>query len=88
MGSRLGQRASKSACFVVPPLFRSDSGTNLIKQGKNVKGRPSGSVARLAECMHGKREALGSSPDRAKIFSCPVTLAPTSVELYFQTDSE
>ena len=33
MGSRLGQRASKSACFVVPPLFRADSGTNLIKEG-------------------------------------------------------
>ena len=34
----------------------------LIKQGENVKGRPSGSVAQLAECSHGKREALGSSP--------------------------
>ena len=34
MGSRLGQRASKSACFVVPSLFRADSGTNLIKQGE------------------------------------------------------
>ena len=28
MGSRLGQRASKCACLVVPPLFRADSGTN------------------------------------------------------------
>ena len=74
MGSRKGQRASKSACFVVPPLFRADSGTNLIKQGKNVKGRPCGSVAQLAECSHGKREALGSSPGRATIFSSPVTL--------------
>ena len=37
MGSRLGQRASKSACLVVPPLFRADSGTNLIKQGKMSK---------------------------------------------------
>ena len=25
-----GQRASKSACLVVPPLFRADSKTNLI----------------------------------------------------------
>ena len=33
VGSRLGQRASNSACFVVPQLFRADSGTNLIKQG-------------------------------------------------------
>ena len=72
MGSRKGQRASKSACFVVPPLFRADSGTNLIKQGENVKGRPCGSVAQLAECSHGKREALGSSPGRATIFSSPV----------------
>ena len=45
----------------------------LIKQGENVKGRPSGSVAQLAECSHGKREALGSSPGRATIFSSPVT---------------
>ena len=42
MGSRLGQRASKSACFVVPPLFRAGSGTNLIKQGENIKGRSLG----------------------------------------------
>ena len=74
MGSRLGQRASKCACLVVPPLFRADSGTNLIKQGENVKGRPCGSVAQLAECSHGKREALGSSPGRATIFSSPVTV--------------
>ena len=75
MGSRLGQRASKSARFVVPPLFRADSGTNLIKHGENVKGRPSGSVgiAQLAECSHGKREALGSSPGRVTIFSSRVT---------------
>ena len=73
MGSRLGQRASKSACLVVPPLFRADSGTNLFKQGENVKGRPCGSVAQLAEYSHGKREALGSSPGRATIFSSPVT---------------
>ena len=65
MGSRLGQRASKCACLVVPPL---------IKQGENVKGRPCGSVAQLAEYSHGKREALGSSPGRATIFSSPVTL--------------
>ena len=73
MGSRLGQRASKCACLVVPPLFRADSGTNLMKQGENVKGRPCGSVAQLAECSHGKQEALGSSPGRAMIFSSPVT---------------
>ena len=62
MSSQLGQRASKSACFVVPPLFRVDLRTNLIKHGENVKGRPCGSVAQLAECLQGKQEALGSSP--------------------------
>ena len=59
MGSRLGQRASKGAYLVVIPLFRADSGTNLIKQGETVKGRPCGSIAQLAECSHGKREVLG-----------------------------
>ena len=38
-----------------------------------VKGRPSGSVTELAECSHGKREALGSSSGRATIFSFLVT---------------
>ena len=69
MGSRLGQQASKSACFVVPPLFQADSGTNLIKQGEHVKGRPCGLAAQLVECSHGKREALGLSPGQATIFS-------------------
>ena len=68
MGSRLGQRASKRACLVVPPLFRTDSGVNLIKQGENVKGRPSSSVAQLAECSHGKGEAMDSSPRQATTF--------------------
>ena len=72
--ARLGQRASKSACLVVPPLFRADSWTNLIKQGENIKGRACGLVAQLAECSHGKREALGSSLGRATIFSFPVTI--------------
>ena len=48
VGSRKGQRASKSACFVVPPLFRADSRTNLIKQGENVKGRP---LAQQLSCL-------------------------------------
>ena len=39
----------------------------------DVKGRPCGSGAQLAECSHGKPEALGSSPDRATSFSAPVT---------------
>ena len=69
MGSGLGPRASKIACLVVPPLFRADSGTNLINQAGNVIGRPSGSVAQLAQCSHGKREALCSSPGRPMIFT-------------------
>ena len=40
---------------------------------ERVIGRPCGSVAQLAECSHGKQEALGSSPGRATIFSFPVT---------------
>ena len=68
MGSLLEQRAPKSTCLVVPPLFRADSGTNLIKQEEDVKGRPSGSLAQLTECSHGKREAVGSSPGQATIF--------------------
>ena len=70
MDSRLGQRASKSACFVVPPLFRADSGTNLIKQGGKYQRTTIGSTTQLS---HGKREALGSSLGRATIFSSPVT---------------
>ena len=55
-----------------PSLFRADSGTNLIKHGENIKGRPCGSVAQLAECSHSKREALGSSPGLATSFSSPI----------------
>ena len=39
----------------------------------SVKGRPSGSVPQLAECPHGKRQALCLSPGRASIFSSLVT---------------
>ena len=62
MGSRLGHEHQK-ACLVVLPLFRADSGTNLIKQGGIFKGRSYGSVDQLAECLHGKRDALRSCPD-------------------------
>ena len=48
VGSRQGQRASKCACLVVPPLFRADSGMNLIKQGENVKGWP---LAQRLSCL-------------------------------------
>ena len=58
---------------LVLPLFRADSRSNLIKQRENVDGRPSGSAAQLEESSHDKREALGSSPDRATNFSSTVT---------------
>ena len=45
----------------VPAWFRADSGTNLIKQGEIVTGRPWGSVAQWSECSHGMREVLGLS---------------------------
>ena len=38
-----------------------------------------GSVAQLAECSNGKREALGWNPGRATIFSSPVTFIVASV---------
>ena len=64
----------------VPPWYRVDSGTNLIKQEGNVKGRPSGLVAQLAECSHGKRDTLGSSPGRATFFPPPVKFYSDVVE--------
>ena len=35
----------KETVSSVPAWFRADSGTNLVKQGENVTGRSSGSVA-------------------------------------------
>ena len=63
------QRANKKRRFLMT------MGCNSIAQIADyyVKGRHCGSVAQLAECSHGKREALGSSPGRATIFSSPVT---------------
>ena len=73
MGSLLGPQVSKSHVSLVPLLFRADAETILIKQWEKVKGQPSGWVAQLAECLHGKPEALGSSSGWATIFSSPVT---------------
>ena len=60
--------SSKETVSSVPAWFRADSGTNLIKQGEIVTGRPCGSVAQWSECSHGMREVLGSSPSRAMCF--------------------
>ena len=51
--------------------FRADSGTNLIKQGEIVIGRPYGPVAQWSEYSHGMQEVLGSSPGRAMCFFLP-----------------
>ena len=48
-------------------LFRADLGTDVIMQGKNVKGLPSGPLAQSAKCLQSKQEALGLSPSRATI---------------------
>ena len=64
-GSVLGLGAAKG----LSRRFRHGSwqirGTNLIKQGGIVTGRPCGSVAQWSESLHGMREVLGSSPSRA-----------------------
>ena len=64
--------SSKETVSSVPTWFRADSGTNLIKQGEIVTGRPCGSVAQWSECLHGLREVLGSSSDRAMCFFPPL----------------
>ena len=58
---------------------------NLIKQWENVEGRPCGSVAQLAECSHGKQEALGLSPCRATIFlfPCDISIKISSNSAFF-----
>ena len=63
--------SSKGTVSSVPAWFRADSGTNLIKQGEIVTGRPCDSVAQWSECSHGMREVLGSSPGRAMCFFLP-----------------
>ena len=71
MWVRAWAASSKETVSSVPAWFRADSGTNLIKQGEIVAGRPCGSVAQWSECSHGMREVLGSSPGRAMCFFLP-----------------
>ena len=71
-GGRARAASSKETDSSVPAWFRADSGTNLIKQGEIVAGRPCGSVAQWSECSHGMREVLGSSPGRAVCFFPPL----------------
>ena len=74
----------KKCIFCYSSFVPSRFVTDLIKQGENVKGRPSGSIAQMAECSHGKREALGSSPSRAMIFSSPVTFTIYPVYMHLE----
>ena len=67
-GSVFELRAAKGLSSV-PVWFRLDSGSNLIKQGEIVIGRPCRSVAQWSECPHGV--LLGSSPGRAACFFLP-----------------
>ena len=60
--------SSKGAASSVLAWFWADSGTNLIKQGEIVTGRPCRSVVQWSECSHGLREVLGWSPGRAMCF--------------------
>ena len=64
---RARDASSKGTVSSVP----ADTGTNLIKQGESVTGRPCGSVAQCSECSHGLREVLDSSPVRAMCFFLP-----------------
>ena len=64
--------SSKGTVSSVPAWFRADSGTNLIKQGEIVTGRPCGSVAQWSECSHGVRGVLSSSPGRSVCFFLPL----------------
>ena len=71
MWVRARAASSKETDSSVPAWFRADSGTNLIKQGKIVTGRPCGPIALWSEYSHGLREVLGSSPGRAMCFFLP-----------------
>ena len=71
MWVRARAASSKGTVSSVPAWFRADSGTNLIKQGEIVTGRPCGPIAQWSEYSHGLREVLGSSPGRAMCFFLP-----------------
>ena len=59
MWVRAQAASSKGTVSLIGAWFRADSGTNLIKQGEIVTGRPCGLVAQWSECSHGLREVLG-----------------------------
>ena len=63
--------SSNGTVSSVPAWFRADSGTNLIKQGEIVTGRPCGPIAQWLEYSPGLRGVLGSSPGRVLCFFLP-----------------
>ena len=73
--------SSKGTVSSVPAWFRADSGTNLIKQGEIVTGRPCGLVAQWSECSHGVREVLDSSPGDAMCSFLPCDMCITHAKL-------
>ena len=81
MWVRAWAASRKGTVSSVPAWFQSDSGTNLIKQGEIVMGRPCGSVAQWSECLHGMREVLGSSPGRAMCFFLPCDIFLFSINV-------
>ena len=66
-GPRINYLPSLGCCWSIKEPIETVSVTLVASEGGG------GGVAQLAECWHGKREALGSSPGRATIFSSPVT---------------
>ena len=87
MGVRAWAASSKGTVSPVLTWFRANSGTNLIKQGEIVAGRPCGSVAQWSECSHGMREVLGSSPGQAVYFFLPCDTNMPIVSRHFTGSS-
>ena len=60
MWVRARAASSKGTVSSVPAWFRADSGTNLIKQGEIVTGRPCGSVAQWSKCSIRSFDSAGT----------------------------
>ena len=88
MWVRARAASSKGTVSSVPAWFRADSGTNLIKQGEIVTGRPCCSVAQRSECSHGVQEVLSSRPGRAQCGSVLGLRAAKGLSLRFRHGSE
>ena len=67
---RTSHPLSRACKYLLCEYVPEEPSTLLVDADVDVyaKGRPCGSVAQSAECSHGEREALGSSPGWATIF--------------------